>query len=363
MRFRRTRYAGRTYPILVVALLSVSLFFVYGIVYNWYLGIGDIYIYNNEKISPEAGIIHIGSIELGRLSAAIFHTIPFIKHSRIESIEAVRQNGERLMSRGSGDTSRSLVGYEDFLEKEPHEEELIPEDIVFEIVDIKPAPEPLALTGQDPQVLIYHTHSREAFKQDPRNRYVAVEAYRSNDLDFTVVRVGETLSNHLRERGISVLHDATEHEQGDFSTAYVRSLKTIKNRINDYPTLEIFLDVHRNAYLPGVRDPDDEVVIINGQRVARIFAVIGTGEGFVGGFEERPDWRENYRFALRITQELNKIHPELAKNVHIMRGRYNQHISTRAVLLEIGSNLTTLKEAERATYYLATALSRIIGQR
>lgn len=230
-------------------------------------------------------------------------------------------------------------------------------------MDVKPAPEPMVFTGQSPQILIYHTHSREAFKQNPRNRYVAVEAYRSNELEFTVVRVGEALSNHLREKGIPALHDTTEHEQGDFSTAYVRSLETIQNRKKDNPTLRIFLDIHRNAYLPGARDADDEVVIINGQRVARIFVVIGTGEGFVGGFEQRPDWRENYRFALRITQQLNKIHPELAKNIHIMRGRYNQHISTNAVLLEIGSNLTTLNEAERATYYLASALSQIISRR
>jgi stage II sporulation protein P len=322
-----------------------------------------VYNHNDGQISQGAGIIRIGSIELGRLSEAIFHTIPFIKHSQSESTQAVRQNGEKLESRGSGDTNRSSEGFEGFLKREPDEAELIPEDIFFEIMDIKPAPETMVLTEQSPQILIYHTHSREAFKQDPRNRYIAVEAYRSNDLEFTVVRIGGSLAKRLRERGISVLHDTTEHEQGDFSTAYIRSLKTIKSRMNDYPTLEIFLDIHRNAYLPGVRDPDDEVVIINGQRVARIFAVIGTGEGFVGGFEERPDWRENYRFALRITQELNKIHPELAKNIHIMRGRYNQHISTNAVLLEIGSNLTTLKEAERATYYLATALSRIIGRR
>lgn len=363
MRLRRKRYVGRAYPIIVVVLLSVSLFFIYGIVYRRHLGINEIFSYNDERILHGAGIIRVGSIELGRLSEAIFHSIPFIKLSQIESTHTVRQNGEKLVSRGSVGTNRNLEGYEGFLEREPDEEELIPDDIVFDIVDIKPAPEPMVLTGQGPQILVYHTHSREAFKQDPRNRYMAVEAYRSNDLEFTVVRVGEVLTKHLREKGISALHDTTEHEQGDFSTAYVRSLNTIKNRIDDYPSLRIFLDIHRNAYLPGVREPDDEVVIINGQRVARIFAVIGTGEGFVGGFEERPDWRENYRFALRITQELNKIHPELAKNIHVMRGRYNQHISTNAVLLEIGSNLTTLKEAERATYYLATALGRIMGQR
>lgn len=363
MRFRKTRYVNRAYPILVVVLVSVTIFSLYGAAYNWYEKISEEFSNYDERISQGAGIIRIGSIELGRLSEAIFHTIPFIKRSQSESMQNVRQNGEKLISRGNDDKSRSLEGFEGFLEREPDEAELIPEEIAFEIMDVKPAPEPMVFTGQGPRIFIYHTHSREAFKQDSRNRYVAVEAYRSNELEFTVVRVGEVLTNHLRERGIPVLHDTTEHEQGDFSTAYVRSLETIKNRIKDYPTLNIFLDIHRNAYLPGVRNPDDEVVIINGQRVARIFAVIGTGEGFVGGFEQRPDWRENYRFALRITQELNKIHPELAKNIHIMRGRYNQHISTKAVLLEIGSNLTTLKEAERATYYLASALSQIMGQR
>lgn len=363
MRFRRNSHFNKTYPVLVIVLTFITIFFIYGVAYNWHAGFNEKLDYYDERISQGTGIIRIGSIELGRLSEAIFHTIPFIKQSQAESTQVVHQNGEKLISRGNVNENRRSDEFEESLEKEPDEAERIPEEIAFEITNIRPAPGPMVFTGQGPQILIYHTHSREAFKQNPRNRYVAVEAYRSNELEFTVVRVGEILANYLRERGISVLHDATEHEQGDFSTAYVRSLETIKNRKKDYPTLEIFLDIHRNAYLPGVRDPDDEVVIINGQRVARIFAVIGTGEGFVGGFEERPDWRENYRFALKITQQLNNIHPELAKNIHIMRGRYNQHISTNALLLEVGSNLTTLEEAERATYYLASVLCQIISQR
>lgn len=219
---------------------------------------------------------------------------------------------------------------------------------------------PVVLTGEGPQILIYHTHSREAYKNDPNNSYKMVEAFRCDDLNQTVVKVGDILTDYLVEMGFNVLHDRTEHEQNDFYNSYSRSLETIKSRKSEYDTLKIFLDIHRNAYKEGVKTEDDEVVKIDGERVAKVFAVIGTGEGSMGGFKIKPNWKENYKFAKQITDELRNIHPKLAKDIFVRNGRYNQHVSTNAVLFEIGSNLTTLEEAKRTAKYLAEAISQVV---
>lgn len=87
------------------------------------------------------------------------------------------------------------------------------------------------LSGEGPQILIYHTHSREAYRQDPDNPYEAIAAFRSNDLSQTVVGVGEELARQLQARNITVLHDKTDHEVYPWKSGlYPRSLETIKKR-------------------------------------------------------------------------------------------------------------------------------------
>ncbi len=218
--------------------------------------------------------------------------------------------------------------------------------------------EPIALSGEGPQILVYHSHSREAYMQDKKDPYKAAEAFRSNDLNHTVVKVGEVLTGHLKSKGIPTLHDPTEHEQGNYTASYERSLETIVKQMRAHESLQIFLDIHRNAY--EKKDPDEEVVIINGERVAKVFVVIGTGEGLLGGFREKPNWQENTKFAIKLTNKINELYPGLAKPVYHKNGRYNQHVSTKAILIEIGSNFTTLTEANRATKYLAEAIGHIV---
>lgn len=236
----------------------------------------------------------------------------------------------------------------------------VSEEIQIEIKNISDDLPPVDLSGEGPQILIYHTHSREAYRQDPDNPYEAIAAFRSNDLSQTVVGVGEELARQLQARNITVLHDKTDHEVYPWKSGlYPRSLETIKKRKKEYDSLKIFLDIHRN-YNDNLKDPDKEVVVIDGERVAKFFIVIGTGEGISGGFSQKPNWRENYQFALKITNKANEKYPGLADDILVRTGRYNQHISNRAILIEIGNHLTTFNEAKRTAKYLAEILSEVI---
>ena len=236
----------------------------------------------------------------------------------------------------------------------------VSEEIQIEIKNISDDLPPVDLSGEGPQILIYHTHSREAYRQDPDNPYEAIAAFRSNDLSQTVVGVGEELARQLQARNITVLHDKTDHEVYPWKSGlYPRSLETIKKRKKEHDSLKIFLDIHRN-YNDRLKDPDKEVVIIDGERVAKFFIVIGTGEGISGGFSQKPNWRENYQFALKITNKANEKYPGLADDILVRTGRYNQHISNRAILIEIGNHLTTFNEAKRTAKYLAEILSEVI---
>ena len=232
------------------------------------------------------------------------------------------------------------------------------------IIDqIKVDPQPLVLPGQGPKIMIYHSHTRESFQQDPSDPYkeASSEAFRTNDLSHSVVKVGEALAQRLTERGIAVLHDTTNHEAAGYNSSYAQSLKTLKAQKAAHSSLQMFIDLHRNGYnTKSKAKADQEVVTINGERVAKVMVVIGTGEGTVGGFREKPKWKENASLAIKLTNKVNELYPGLAKEVLYKRGRYNQHISTNSILIEVGSNLTTLAEADRSSKYLAEAISQII---
>jgi stage II sporulation protein P len=85
--------------------------------------------------------------------------------------------------------------------------------------------------------------------------------------------------------------------------------------------------------------------------------VVGTGEGATGtGYKEMPDFESNYALALAITNRLAEFNDDLARNVGVKTGRYNQHISSQCLLAEVGDNANTLEEALNAVPYLAQAI-------
>ena len=76
---------------------------------------------------------------------------------------------------------------------------------------IADTPEPAAPMDAK-TILIYHTHTHEAYAQDPDDPYDAVEAWRTEDAEHSVVRVGQALAESLTALGYCVTHDTTDNE-------------------------------------------------------------------------------------------------------------------------------------------------------
>ena len=172
----------------------------------------------------------------------------------------------------------------------------VSDDIKIQINQLKVDDNPIKMTGEGPKILIYHSHSREAYKQDPKDPYkeASYEPFRTDDDNYSVIKVGTTLSHALTSKGIAVLHDQSNHERKSYNASYSQSLETLKKHMAEHDSLNLFIDIHRNDYgKKSSKKPDDEVVVINGERVAKVFVVIGTGEGVVGAFSNKPNWKEN----------------------------------------------------------------------
>lgn len=223
--------------------------------------------------------------------------------------------------------------------------------------------ESIDLSGSAPTVLIYHTHTTEAYTSSEGYEYEQSSEWRTTDQTRNIVAVGEKLAQILREEyGISVIHDTTDHEPPKLSTAYSRSLETMLYYQAQYPSVSLFIDVHRDAYGSSA-DGAQDYVIINGKECARLMFVVGTGEGATGsGFDVMPDFESNYALAVAITELLNNYNANLTRSIRVKTGRYNQHVSSQCLLVEVGHNVNTLEQALNSVEYLAAAIAAVANQ-
>ena len=201
------------------------------------------------------------------------------------------------------------------------------------------------------RVLIYHTHTHEAYRKLADDAYVETAAWRTKDNRHNVVFVGERLAEELTARGFEVIHDVTDHELESLGTAYTRSLETMRKYLGD---ADVFIDLHRDAYSEnGSGNPKS--VSVNGADTARLMFLVGNGVGFT----EKPYYAENFELATILTARVNALADGLCRPVMVKDGRYNQHVSPRALLIEVGHNENTLDEALNAMPYLADAMKDV----
>lgn len=218
----------------------------------------------------------------------------------------------------------------------------------------------VALNSTAPTILIYHTHTLEAYTPTLLNPYTEKGGkWRTTDNTKNIVYIGELLAAELRSKGFNVIHDITNHEPPELSSAYERSEETMKKYKAQYPSITMFIDLHRDA--AGVESAND-FVIIDGKEVARVMFVVGSGRGATGsGFAEMPKYEYNLALADAISEQLSMINPDIMRPTRIKTGRYNQHISNQCLLIEIGHNMNTLEQAENAVRYVAVAIGEVCG--
>lgn len=219
-------------------------------------------------------------------------------------------------------------------------------------------PPNIKLTKSDePQVLIVHTHATESYMLEDRNFYTAADKSRSTDNSKNMIMVGEAFAEAIRKGGISVIHDTTQHDHPSYTGSYSKAYNTISEYLKKYPSIKIVVDVHRDAVSTngGKIKP---TVKIDGQKAAQVMLVVGSQTGSVTNF---PNWKENFRLAVRFHQAMEKSYPGLARTMLFSSSRYNMHLSTGSMLLEVGTDANTLDEACYSARLAGTALLGVLN--
>lgn len=209
----------------------------------------------------------------------------------------------------------------------------------------------IELNSDQPQVLIYHTHATEAYLPTLRGWYGLNESFRSDQDEENMVAVGEVLTQTLEQAGIKVIHDTTQHDNPSYTGAYDRSRETMRKYLEQYPSIKVTLDVHRDAITR-----DDNTVIaptatVEGQQVAQVM-IISCADG-----ERIPNFRQNFTFAAGLQQQAAELYPDLMRPILFDQNRfYNQDLTTGSLLLEFGSHGNTLAQAKRSAVLVGNSL-------
>ena len=198
-------------------------------------------------------------------------------------------------------------------------------------------------------ILIFHTHTCESYTPTEQYNYQQTGNFRTTDLNFSVARVGDELTNYLMGYGFNVNHDKTYHDYPAYTGSYTRSKATVENILKSNSS-DIIIDLHRDAI--GSKSNYDPSVKIGEDTVAQLMFVIGTN----GGGLYHPNWQSNLKFAIELQQKANEIYPGLFKTMIVRKSRYNQHLGKAACIIEVGATGNTLEQCMNSMKYLAKVL-------
>lgn len=195
------------------------------------------------------------------------------------------------------------------------------------------------LRGHQPTVLIFHSHATESYSDTGA-------AYRTTDEDRNMVSVGARVAEILEAEGIRVIHSRTLHDHPSYDGAYASSRQEVKALLEQYPSVRLVLDLHRDASDTADGQLRTAVRLSQGS-AARLMLVMG------GGHDR---WEENLSLALKLQLQLEAEAPGITRPIDLRTGRFNQDLCTGTLLVEVGGAGDSHAEALAAAEILARAI-------
>lgn len=204
----------------------------------------------------------------------------------------------------------------------------------------------------EPQVLIMHTHTTESYEPTDDGYYDKDYDGRSLSAVNSVVGVGAVIANELAEKGITVIHDGTVFDDPVYSNSYSRSHERVKELLEEYPSIKVVLDIHRDGIeYDGIRVAP--VTEINGKEAAQMMIICGADDG-TGIL---PRYEENLKFAAYLQSNIEEKYPMLTRPMLFDYRYYNQDLTTGSLLIEVG----TLGNSMEQTKYTAQLIGEEIA--
>ncbi|MGN0308603.1 MAG: stage II sporulation protein P [Lachnospiraceae bacterium] len=204
-------------------------------------------------------------------------------------------------------------------------------------------------TTEGPQILLYHTHSQEAFADSVQG-----------DISTTIVGAGEVLTQLLEGYGYKVLHHKGEYDVESRDYAYSNALPAIEQILKENPSIQVVIDLHRDA----VGEDTRLVTQVAGRPTAKVMFFNGLSRSKKQGdisYLYNPYLKENLAFSFQMKVLCDEYYPGFARSIYLRAYRYNMHVSPRTLLIELGAQTNTVEEIHHALDPLAQILDMVLG--
>ena len=218
----------------------------------------------------------------------------------------------------------------------------------------QPLPGDFSQSG--PLVLIVHTHTTESFTPEPGQAYSELTHARTLNEDYNMIRVGRQVAAVLEAHGIGVIHETRINDHPNYNGSYDRMKTIIEENLARYPTIQMVLDLHRDAAADENGNPLPLTAAFSDGEYAQLMLVVGTD----GGGLSHPDWQQNLSTGLKLQALLERSYPGLCRDLNLRRERFNQNQTPCSLLIEFGTDGNTLSQALRSADALGAALSQLI---
>lgn len=207
--------------------------------------------------------------------------------------------------------------------------------------------------GSKPKILIYHTHSQEAFKDS-----------KAGDKKTSIVGIGDILAKELND----TYRIPTMHHEGvydliggkmDRSRAYQLAEVKVRKILKKYPSIEVVIDLHRD----GVGNNTHLVTSIDGKKTGQIMFFNGLSRTKKNGdiaYLKNPYIQDNLAFSMQMQLAAAKKYPGFARRIYLKSYRYNMHLMPKYLLIEAGAQTNTVKEMQRSMKVLADLLDAVV---
>ena len=186
-----------------------------------------------------------------------------------------------------------------------------------------------------PRVYIYSTHPLEGY----------------TDTKFNVVNASVMLQEKLNSYGIQTLvesRDAGEYiKQNNMTNNYSATEQFIKDALNKYGSFDLIIDLHRDSVPTGVSTTTQ----INGKNYAKVMFVMNVNY-------------PNYQFANKLNKIIESKYPTISRGMYDKyNDTFNQELSNKAILIELGSKTNTYEEVVNSIDALSEAIKELLNER
>lgn len=202
----------------------------------------------------------------------------------------------------------------------------------------------------EPTVLILHSHATECYTSSGEP-YQLSGAYRTLEEEHNMLSIGQQVSQILSRYGITAIHDKTLHDHPNYNTAYGNSRNAAQSYLQQYPSIQLVLDLHRDALEQnGQQLP--VTATVDGRSCAQLMLVMGTNAGGL----QHDHWEQNLSLGLKLQAWLEQQAPGITRPLQLRNQRFNQDLLAGFLLVEVGAAGNTHEEALLAAEQLAYAI-------